>query len=256
VLETANIKIGNVVSDVFGVSGQEMLRVLLSDEPVTPEQIADMAKKRLRVKMPQLTEALQDHQIGEHQRWLIGQSIEHSQFLDRQIEALETRIGQKLDPYRKQYELLLTIPGIKQNNTPNILAETGPDMSPFESGDHLCSWAGICAGNNRSAGKSKSSHIKRANKFLLASLVEAAWAAVRKRDSAFQRKFHRWMSKLGMKKAIIAICRSLLRVIYAVLKEDKPYQEPDAATLHVREREEQVRHHAAAAATGGFQRCR
>jgi transposase len=244
VLETANVKIGNIVSDVFGVSGQEMLRALLSDDPVTAEQIADMAKRRLRLKIPELTEALKDHQMSEHHRWLIEQSVEHSRARDQQVEAIENRIEEKLKPYLAGYELLLTIPGIKQNVAPAIVAEIGPDMGQFASGDHLCSWAGICPGNNRSAGKSKSSHIKRANKFLLASLVEAAWAAVRTRDSAFQRKFHRWINKLGRKKALIAVARSLLRVIYCVLKEGKPYEEPNAVEMHAREREKQVRHHA------------
>ena len=169
VLETANVKIGNVVSDVFGVSGQEMLRALLADDPVTAEQIADMAKRRLRLKIPQLTEALKDHQMSEHHRWLIEQSVEHSRMVDQQVEAIESRIEERLKPYWAAYELLLTIPGIKQNNAPAILAEIGPDMGQFASGDHLCSWAGICPGNNRSAGKSKSSQIKRANKFLLAA---------------------------------------------------------------------------------------
>jgi transposase len=244
VLETANVKIGNVVSDVFGVSGQEILQALLDHRPVSAEQMADMAKKRLRQKIPQLTEALRDHHMNDHHRWLIDQSIEHAKFLDQQIEQLEKKIEQHLAPYRRQYELLMTIPGIKANAAANILAEIGPDMNQFPTGDHLCSWAGICSGNNRSAGKSKSSHIKKANKFLLAALVESGWGAARKEGSVFQRKFQRWLRKLGTKKATIAICRSLLRVAWWVLKTDHPYVEPDATVLRTLEREKQVRHHA------------
>lgn len=244
VLETANVKIGNVVSDVFGVSGQEMLGALLSGKAIGAEEIAGMAKKRLRLKLPELTEALRDHQMNEQHRWLIEQSIEHSRMLDQQIEAVEMRIQQKVQPYQRQYELLMTIPGVKEHTAAAILAEIGADMKQFESADHLCSWGGICPGNNRSAGKSKSSHIKKANKFLLTALVESAWSAARKRGSMFERKAGRWRQKLGKKKATIAVCRSLLRVAYTMLRDDVPYKEPDAAVQQARTREHQIRHHA------------
>jgi transposase len=125
----------------------------------------------------------------------------------------------------------MTIPGIRQTAAANILAEIGPFMEQFPDADYLCSWAGICSGNNRSAGKSKSSHIKKANKFLLAALVEAARGAARQQGSIFQRKFRRWVKELGKKKAVIAICRSLLRVIWSVLKNDRPYAESGTTVL-------------------------
>jgi transposase len=206
--------------------------------------MADMAKKLLRLKIPQLTEALQSHHMNEHHRWLIDQSIEHAKLLDQQVEELEKKIEQRLEPYRRQYELLMTIPGIQWIGAANILAEIGPNMDQFPTGDNLCSWAGICSGNNRSAGKSKSSHIKKANKFLLAGLVEAAWGAARKEGSVFQRKFRRWVKKLGVKKTSIAIGRSLLRVAWSVLKNDRPYVEPDNTVMKTLERQKQVRHHA------------
>lgn len=244
VLETANVKLGNVVSDVFGVSGQEILQALLDDEAMQAAELANMAKRRLRKKLPQLTEALEAHQMNSHHRWLIEQSIEHAKFVDQQVEELEKKIEEHLQPYRSQYELLMTIPGIKEAGAANILAEIGPNMDQFPDGDHLSSWAGICPGNNRSAGKSKSSHIKKANKFLVASLVEAAWGASRKKDSAAQRKFHRWLRKLGKKKAAVAICHHQLRVIWSVLKHDRPFVEPDPTVLKSIERQKQIRHHA------------
>lgn len=244
VLETANVKLGNVVSDVFGVSGQEILQALLEKTPMETKELAELAKKRLRAKIPQLTEALPGHPLNDHHRWLMEQSIEHAQLLDQQVEALEEKIEPHLEPYRRQSELLMTIPGIKQTGAANILAEIGPHMEQFPSADHLCSWAGICSTNNRSAGKSKSSHIKKTNKFLLAALVEAAWGATRKQGSVFQRKFYRWLNKLGKKKALIAICRSLLRVVWSVLSHHRPYVEPDAMVLEILQREKQVRHHA------------
>lgn len=126
----------------------------------------------------------------------------------------------------------------------SILAEIGPDMSQFDSAKNLSNWAGICPGNNRSAGKSKHSRIKKGNKFLLAALVQAGWAAARKRDSIFQRKFHRWVNRLGEAKANVAIAHSLLELAYALLKERRPYREPDPKQMHALEKAKLVRHHA------------
>jgi hypothetical protein len=182
--------------------------------------------------------------MDDHHRWLIAQSVEHAALLDRQMEELEAKIEEKLQPYREQYELLQTIPGVKEMTAATILAEIGPDMSQFETAKHLCSWAGISPGNNQSAGKSKHSRIKKGSKFLLSALVEAAWAAARKRDSIFQRKFHRWMRKLGEAKANVALARSLLEVAYVMLKERRPYQEPDSQQMHELEKAKLVRHHA------------
>jgi transposase len=244
VLEVANVKIGSVVSDVFGVSGQQMLSALLSGEKMEAGEIAEMAKKRLRLKIRELTEALEGHQMNDHHRFLIQQSIEHIVLLDQQLERLEARIEEWIKPYEKQYQLLQTIPGIKTMIAAAVLAEIGADMSQFESSGNLCSWAGICPGNNCSAGKRKSSRIKKANKFLLAALVQASWAAARKRDSIFQKKFHRWRNKLGEKKANIAISHSLLTVVYTILKEGRPFRESNSREMHDKERAKLIHHHA------------
>lgn len=165
--------------------------------------------------------------------------------LDRQLEELEERIQAKLAPYQEQYELLQTIPGIKTMTAACIVAETGADMSKFETAKALCNWSGICPGNNRSAGKSKHSHIKKGNKFLLEALSEASWAAARTGGSIFQRKFHRRVKKMGKQKADVAIAHSLLRVVYAILKEGQPYQNqtPDPKHMHEMERAKLIRHH-------------
>lgn len=243
VLEAANVKIGNIVGDVFGVTGQAIVSALLSGEPPEAGQLAEMAKGKLKSRKPELAEALERHQMSDHHRWLIGQSVEHIVLLDRQLEELEAAIRQKLEPYRAQCDLLETIPGIKEANAASILAEIGPNMDQFETAKHLCSWAGICPGNNRSAGKTKQSRIKKGNKFLLATLAEAGWAAARKSGSLFQQKFHRWMKRLGKNKANVAIARSLLTVVYAILKEGRPYQAPDPKQMHRLERAKLIRHH-------------
>lgn len=150
VLEVANVKIGNIISDVFGVSGQAMVSVLVAGQKISIEQIADLSKGRLRKRLPELREALDRHQMNDHHRWLIQQSVEHAVLLDRQLEELEARIEKNLEPYRKEYELLQTIPGVKETTAASILAEIGADMSPFATAKKLSHWAGISPGLNRS----------------------------------------------------------------------------------------------------------
>jgi transposase len=244
ILEVANVKIGNVVGDVFGVSGQEIVGALLQGKPVS---VTEMARGRLRKKLPQLNETLQGHCMNDHHRWLIQQSVDHIVLLDQQLEQLEERIVTHMKAYQRQGDLLRTIPGFKgEHNAPSLLAEIGPNMDQFPSAGSLSNWAGVCPGNNRSAGKSKHSHIKKANKFLMGTLVQAAWGAIRTKDSIFQRKYHRWQKRMGARKAVVAICHALLTVAYQVLKQGRPYVEPDLTELDEQEKNKRIRHHASA----------
>jgi len=245
VLEVANVKMGNVVSDVFGVSGQEIVSALLQGKTLPASAIADIARARLRKRIPELVETLQGHQMNEHHRWLIQQSVDHSVLLDEQLEQLEERIAIKVQPYARQEQLIRTIPGFKgEHNAPSLLAEIGPNMNQFPSAGSLCKWAGVCPGNNRTAGKKKHSHIRKANKFLMATLVQAAWGAIRTKDSIFQRKYRRWRNRMGECCALIAVCHALLKVVYHVLQADRPYAEADAARLAEREKDKRIHHHA------------
>jgi transposase len=149
----------------------------------------------------------------------------------------------KLQPFEREYELLQTIPGIGAETAAVILAETGGNMAQFPSPKHLTSWAGVCPGNNRSAGKQKSASIKRANKWLLAALVQSAWATVRQRGSIFKKRFYRQMQHRGRKRALIAAARSLLEVVWQVLQRMTPYNEPANEVLQERERGKKIRHH-------------
>ena len=176
-LERANVKIGNIVSDVFRVSGQRILRMLLDNPSAAPEDMAQLAKGRLRNKLPEIEEALRDHRLDEHLRWMIRHSLEHLVFLEKQLAELDEQTHQKLQPFEKEYELLQTIPGVGPETAAVIIAETGGNMAQFPTERNLTSWAGVCPGNNSSAGKQKSGRIKKANKWLLSALVQAGWGA-------------------------------------------------------------------------------
>ena len=244
ILEVANVKIGNVISDVFGISGQEIMRALLSGEDMEAEQLAELAKHRLRTKIPQLAEALKGHRMNEHHRWLIQQSIDHAVLLDRQLEEVEDRIMVKVEPYRRAFDLICTIPGLKDMLASAILAEIGADMSVFPTSDHLCSWAALCPGNNQSAGKTKSGKRCKGNKFLSCALIQAAMAATRTKDCVMQRKYQRWVKRLGPKKSYVAVGHSLLKLIWWLLTTGKPYSEPNSSVMHELERAKIIRHHA------------
>ncbi len=242
-LEHGNVKIGNVVSDVFGVSGQRILQALLQNPQQDPAALAQLAKGRLRNKKQALMDTLQGHRLNDHLRWMIQHSLEHLVFLEKQLSELGQRIIEKLQPLEREYELLQTIPGIGAETAAIILAETGGNMAQFPSPRHLTSWAGVCPGNHRSAGKQKNTSIKRANKWLLAALVQSAWATVRKRGSIFQKRFYRQMQHRGRKRALISAARSLLAVVWQVLQRRTPYCEPVNEILQQRERSKKVQHH-------------
>ncbi len=242
-LEHANIKIGNVVSDVFGVSGQAILRALLEHPDQPPAELAELAKGTVRHKRAALRESLEGHRLNEHLRWMIQHSLDHLVFLEQQISAITERTLEKLKRFQREYELLQTIPGIGPETAAVIIAETGANMAQFPSARHLTSWAGVCPGNNRSAGKQKSSSIKRANKWLLAALVQSAWATVRDRGSIFRKRFYRQMLHRGRKRALISAARALLAVVWQVLHKGVPYAEPTNELFQQRERSKKVRHH-------------
>lgn len=241
-LERGNVKFGNVVSDVFGVSGQRFLQTLLSDQPATPEQIAELAKGRLRKKLSLIAEALEGHRLDEHLKWMIRHCLDHLVFLEKQMAELRERISAALVPLQREFELLQTIPGVGEDIAAVILAETGGNMAQFPSERHLTSWAGVCPGNNRSAGKQKNSAIKRGNRWLLPALVQAGWAAARTRGTIFKKRFYRQMQHRGRKRAIIATARALLCVVWITLSRGEAYCEP-LSDFPLHEHSKKVRHH-------------
>jgi transposase len=243
-LEYGNVKLGNEISDVFGLSGQLMLKALV-DEERTPEQIAELAQGTLKKKKPQIAEAVRGQRLSAIQKELIRSSMRHMAFLELEIQQLDALIGDLLKASQQQepHQLLQTIPGIKQEAAANILAEVGPNMKQFPDAGHMSSWGGICPGNNESAGKHKSRHTPHGNPWFRATVVECAWSASRKHGSAFEKKYYRLKAHIGHKRALVAVAHSLVKTIFYVLASGQPYREAEPEVLNEIQRQRLIRHH-------------
>ncbi len=222
-LEDAGIKLASVATDVLGVSGRAMIEGIIdgTDDPVI---LADLAKGRLRKKIPALREAL-DGRVRRSHRLLMRAMLTHIEFLEDGIERLSTEIEKLTAPFFAQIGLLDTIPGVNRRNAEVILAEIGPDMSRFPSSGHLASWAGECPGNNESAGKRFSGKTRKGSRWLRAALTESAEAAARTKGTYFAAQYARIKGRRGHKKAIVAVAHSILVIAYHMLKDGKPYNE-------------------------------
>jgi len=246
VLQDANVKLSSALSDLFGVSGQLMLEALLEGK-APPEQIAQLARGRAQVKVPELIRSLEGHRMRAHHRRMIRFSLEHLRFLEEQIGELDEAIAAQIEELGlvRQWELLQTVPAIQATSAATVLAEIGSDMRQFPSERHLASWAGVCPGNNESAGKKKSARPNRGNRYLKAALVQPAWNAARKKDCFLKDKFWRLTSKHNHKKqpAVVAVAHTLLMLIYRVLKTGEPYRERADLALEPKRKEQIIRHH-------------
>ena len=222
-LEGANIKLASVASDVLGVSGREMLTALVGGT-TDPALLADLARGRLREKLPQLERALAGH-FGAHQRFLVAQQLAHLDYLDEAIARLDGEIAERLRPFEDQLARLDTIPGVGRRTAEILLAELGADMGRFPTAAHLASWAGMCPGNNESAGKRKTGKTRKGNAWLRAALVEAAHAASRTKDTYLAAQYRRLAARRGRKKALVAVGHSILVSAYHLLKGTATYRE-------------------------------
>ena len=242
VLETANIKLGSVASDVLGVSGRKMIEALIAGEKDV-EKLAELAKKRLRQKIPQLQRALQG-EITEHHRFLLRQLLDQYDFLEKEIARTSERLGAVAPPsFRSAVEQLDEVAGVAERGARALLAETGTDMSRFPSHKHFASWAGRCPGNRESAGKRKSGKTPQGNRHLDAVLTEIAHAAVRKKDSYFKSQYHRLAGRRGKKRALGAVKHSLLVTVYFMLRDHKPYKDLGADHFDKLNPQQQIRYH-------------
>jgi transposase len=243
VLEEANVKIGSVLSDVFGMTGQAILEALL-EGTATAEEMADLARGLARRKIPQLVEALKAYRLTDAHRFLIEHCLQHMAFLEQSIEQLETEILKQINRANLNgpFELLQTVPAIKQAAAAAILAEIGSSMEPFPSPGRLASWAGVCPGNNRSANKSLGTNCTKGNQWLRTALCECAWAASMQNGCSFQARFQRLAPRIGRRAAIVAVAHSMLIAIYYVLQTSQPYSK-DTARATPNQKHRLVRHH-------------
>jgi transposase len=222
-LETANIKLATVASDIFGVSGMAMLHALVRGDS-TPQQMAQLAKKLLRKKIPELELALEGR-VEEHHRFILQMQLARLEQLDEHVAKLDERIDAKLAPYREHHTRLTAVPGIDRVIGATIIAELGTDMTVFKSAAHLAAWAGVCPGNNESAGKRKKAPMRRGNVHLMTALVEAAHGASSKRGSYLRDKFHRLKARRGYQRAAVAIAHKILAAVYVMLSTGADYRD-------------------------------
>jgi len=239
-LEGANVKLGDVVTDVMGKSGRAMLRAMVAGKTDSVE-LANLAKGSLRGKRAILEEALEGS-VGAHQRYLLEHQLDLVDFLDRQIEELSVEIEERMRPFEPAIQQVMRLPGIGRRSAVQILAEIGVDMSRFPSHRHISSWAKVCPGNNESAGRSRSGWTGKGNPWLRAALVEAAWGAARSHKSYFAVQYNRLKIRRGTKRAAVAVAHRLLIVIYHLLRDGTIFQDLGAAFLDERQQQSVVRH--------------
>ena len=217
VLEDANIKLTSVATSIQGVSARLMLDALIADEQ-SPEEMAQLAQKRMRSKIPQLVEALTG-QVRAHHRFMLQELLYQLDSLNQRIEALDQRIAELTRPHAELIPRLDAIPGVGPRTVEIILAEIGSSVESWSSAKKLASWACLCPGNHESAGKRKSGKRRKGQKWLVSALVEAAWAASRTKDTYLASQFHRLRARRGPKRAAMAVAHSILTIVYHLLAD-------------------------------------
>jgi len=250
VLEDAGVKLSTVASDVMGVSGRLMLTALVQGT-TDPAVLADLARGRLRVKLPALRRALEGR-FRPHHAFLLRQILAKIDFLEETIVHLTQEIDARVVPFEPMLTALDTIPGVDRIAAISIVAETGGDMGRFPSAAHLCSWGAMCPGQNESAGKRRSGKTRKGNRYLRRTLIQTALAATRKRDSALQSRYHRVKRQRGHKKAVVAVGHQILEIAYYVMRDRVTYQELGAEYFDRRHHERAVCQHVKQLEAMGF----
>lgn len=222
VLEDAGVKLATVASDIMGVSGRAMLAALVAGT-TDPETLAQMAKTRMRARLPELRKAL-NARFREHHGFLVAQILAHVDYLDEAIAQVDERITAALERSEAAMTILLSIPGIQRRTAEVVIAEIGTDMTRFPTSRHLASWAGLCPGNNESAGKRKHGRTTKGSPWLRTALVEAALGATRK-NGYLQAKYRRVRSRRGHQRAVIAVAHAQLKIIHTLLSREQIYSD-------------------------------
>jgi transposase len=243
VLETAGIKLAGVVSDVLGVSGRAMIRALIEGED-SPAAMAGLALGKLRKKQPDLARAL-DAPLKPHQRFMLRTQLARIEQAEADLERIDIELREMAAPYARYVELLMSIPGVNWINAVTIIAEIGIDMSAFHSAAHLASWAGLCPGNNESAGKKRTGKTRKGNVVLKTTLVNAAIAGSGSRGhkgTYLAEKFRRLAARRGKMKAAVAIAHKIIVSVWHMLTDGTFYQDLGAGYLDRLDRTRNARH--------------
>jgi transposase len=239
VLEEAGVKLASVMTDVMGRSGRAMLDALLHGTTDTTV-LAELARGRLRAKIPALRLALQS-QFRAHHAFLIGQILTKIDFLEETIATLSEEIDRQLRPFEPVIDRLTTIPGVARRNATTIFVETGGEMSHFPTAAHLCSWGAMCPGQNESAGKRRTGKTRTGNRFLRGALIESGLASTRAKATALHARYVRVKRHRGHKKAVVAVGHQILEIAYYLMRDHTTYQELGADYFARRDRERTIR---------------
>ena len=238
-LEQANIKLDSVITDLVGVSGRAMIEALIAGES-DPTKLARLASTRIKASSTTLTEALRGR-VTKHHRFLLRLHLEQIDALNRAIAEIDTEVEANLDPFRPLIPLLTSIPGIGELAARVLLAEIGTDMSRFPTAGHLISWAGLCPRNDESAGKRRSTRMRKGAPWLKTTLIQCAWAAARKKGSYLQAQYHRLRARRGAKKAVGAVAASILTAAYHMIANGTFYQDLGADHFERRTKPTQIK---------------
>jgi transposase len=261
-LEEANIKLDSVISDILGLSGRKMIEAMIAGE-TNPSKLAALADRRIKAKREDLCEALHGR-LTDHHRFMLGMYLGQYDALDKAIVDIDQRVDASLArldqeaktgqaPFQSLIDLLCTIPGVSLLGAMIILSEIGRDMSRFPTAGHLVAWAGLCPGQNESAGKRKGSKLRKGAPWLKTTLVQCAWAATRKKDSYYKAQFHRLKAKHGAGKAICAVAASMLTAVYHILKNGVPHKDLGVGYFDKHKPEAKVKRLVAQIAKLGFE---
>lgn len=243
VIESGNIKLGQVASNALGLSARGMLKLLAAGE-TNVERMANLAQRQLKQKKPELRRALVGR-LTESQRWVLTELLTRYE----EVESAITRVNERIDkelaehPFVKEaVQMLDEIPGLGKQTTEDVISEIGVDMSAFPSHHHIASWAAVCPGNNESAGKHRSGKTGKGNAYLRRALVQAAWAASHTKNTYLSAQYHRLVKRLGKKKALIAVAHSMLVIIYHILSRKEHFHELGGDYFD-RHNQQTLRHH-------------
>jgi transposase len=223
ILEDTGIKLGCVATDILGKSGRDMLDALVTGT-TDPTVLAELARGKLRAKIPALKQALEGRFDTEH-ALIVSQILAHLDFLDEAIARLSDEIEERIAPFAAQRDLLMTIPGVQRRTAEVLIAEIGVDMTVFPTPKHLASWAGVCPGNNESAGKRRSGKTRKGSKWLRATLAEASLAATKTKNSYLAAQYQRLRGRRGPAKAVTAIGHSILTAAWHMLQTGELYRD-------------------------------